>query len=338
MGLKLIPDDLHIPFTKFRMVAAVISLAAMIASVGALLTLNLNFGIDFRGGVTVEVGPGEGNVFEDADLTTVRSAVAELGLGNVQAKMIGGTGGAPDGIAVTAELQPVEEAAEGEDDDGVNVAAERRQMEVAERMQDILRQTLGEQINFRRVDVVGPAVSGELVQAGISALFIAVGMMLVYIWFRFEWQFSLGAVLALIHDVTITLGVFAVTQLEFTLSIIAALLTIIGYSMNDTVIVYDRIRENLRKFKTKPLAEVVDLSINQTLSRTLMTSFTTLIALFALFFLGGDVLRGFSFAIIFGILVGTYSSIFIASPILLQIGVKRDWSKEGAKSTAVRAP
>ncbi|MEM9234315.1 MAG: protein translocase subunit SecF, partial [Pseudomonadota bacterium] len=196
------------------------------------------------------------------------------------------------------------------------------------------------QEQVRKTDVVGPTVSGELIQKGVTAMVIAIGMMLVYIWFRFEWQFSLGAILALVHDVVLTVGVFSIIQLDFTLSIIAALLTIIGYSMNDTVVVYDRIRENLRKYKKMPLHELIDMSINQTLARTIMTSVTTLLALFALFVFGGDVLRGFSFALIWGVVIGTYSSVFIASPILLRTGVKRDWSKEGAASKAVaqRAP
>ena len=174
---------------------------------------------------------------------------------------------------------------------------------------------------------MGPTVSGELVQKGALAVALAIGMMLVYIWLRFEWQFSLGSIIALIHDVIITLGMFSVTRLEFNLAIIAAILTIVGYSMNDTVVVYDRVRENLRKFKQKPLAELIDVSINDTLTRTIMTSGTTMLALIALVIFGGEVLRGFTLAMIWGIVIGTYSSIFVASPFLLATGVKRDWSK-----------
>ncbi|MHA7871894.1 MAG: protein translocase subunit SecF, partial [Hyphococcus sp.] len=192
---------------------------------------------------------------------------------------------------------------------------------------------LGEGFELRKVDVVGPTVSGELIQKGAIAVALAIGMMLIYIWFRFEWQFSLGAIAALVHDVVITLGMFAVTSLEFNLSIIAAILTIVGYSMNDTVVVYDRVRENLRKFKSKPLEAVLDLSINDTLSRTVMTSVTTLLALGALLLLGGEVLRGFTFAMIWGIVIGTYSSIFVASPFLMATGVKRDWSSQPAAAT-----
>ena len=181
---------------------------------------------------------------------------------------------------------------------------------------------------------MGAKVSGELVVAGIEAVVLAVAAVLFYIWLRFEWQFSLGAVAALVHDVTLTIGVFAVMQIEFNLSIIAAILTIVGYSLNDTVVVFDRVRENLRRFKARPLKEVLNLSINETLSRTVMTSVTTLLALVALYVLGGDVIRGFTFAMIWGVIVGTYSSIFVASPILLRLGVKRDWDKDnGAAGT-----
>ncbi|WOI52000.1 protein translocase subunit SecF [Parvularcula sp. LCG005] len=343
MGLKLIPNDLHVPFAKFRDVALAISAAAMLASIGALFVLGLNLGIDFRGGVTVEVGPADGQIFEQSDLGAVREAVGQLGLGEVGTKEIGGVAGAPGGIAVTVELQDVPDSApevDAETGEAISVdqAAERRQMQIAETMTDVLKETLGDDIHVRRIDVVGPTVSGELLRNGLTGLGVAIFMMLLYIWFRFEWQFSLGAIFALVHDVTLTLGLFAITQFEFTLSIIAALLTIIGYSMNDTVIVYDRIRENLRRYKQMPLSQLIDMSINNTLSRTLMTSGTTLIALLALFFLGGEVLRGFSFALIWGIVIGTYSSIFIASPFLLKTGVKRDWSNMPADTKAARAP
>ena len=187
-------------------------------------------------------------------------------------------------------------------------------------------------MEIRKVDVVGPTVSGELINKGITAVVLAVMMMLIYIWLRFEWQFSVGAIVALVHDVVITLGMFAVTQLKFELAIIAAILTIVGYSMNDTVVVYDRVRENLRKYKQKPLEDVLDLSINETLSRTMMTSVTTLLALVSLAVFGGEVLRGFTMAMIWGILIGTYSSIFVASPSLLATGVKRDWSSAAASA------
>lgn len=182
-------------------------------------------------------------------------------------------------------------------------------------------------IIFVSVEFVGPKVSGELIQTAALAVILAIGAVLIYIWLRFEWQFALGAVVALIHDVILTIGVFSELQIKFDLAIIAALLTIVGYSLNDTVVVFDRVRENLRKYKKKKLAEVLNISINETLARTVMTSVTTLLALIALYVLGGDVIRGFVFAMIWGVIVGTYSSVFVASTILLWLGVKRNWTK-----------
>ncbi len=322
MFLKLVPDQTNIAFIKARFVALVFSAMLMVGSLFALFTLGLNFGIDFRGGVTVEVADDE-----PIDVTAVRDAVSNLGLGNVKVQEIQDFAGGDEAVVVFVERQDAE-AAEGEtlEDD----AHELAQQDAAGQVQDALRALLGEGIEFRKIGVVGPTVSGELIQKGALAVALAIGMMLIYIWFRFEWQFSLGAIAALVHDVVITLGMFAVTRLEFNLSIIAAILTIVGYSMNDTVVVYDRVRENLRKFKSKELAAVLDLSINDTLSRTVMTSVTTLLALGALLLLGGEVLSGFTFAMIWGILIGTYSSIFVASPFLMVTGVKRDWSKQPA--------
>ena len=190
-----------------------------------------------------------------------------------------------------------------------------------------LEKDLNESINFRRVEMVGPKISKELTEAGIYAVFIALILMLFYIWLRFEWQFSLGAIVALLHDVILTLGTFSIIGFEFNLSIIAAVLTIVGYSMNDTVVIYDRIRENLKKDDTINLTDLINLSVNETLPRTLKTSITTLLALTAIYFFGGEILRGFSFALIWGVIVGTYSSIFIASPLILIFNVKRNWDE-----------
>ena len=201
--------------------------------------------------------------------------------------------------------------------------------EVIQAVEDAL-QAVDPTITFPSVESVGPKVSGELVQTAVLAVLLAIGAVLVYIWLRFEWQFSLGAVAALVHDIVLTIGIFSILQIRFDLAIIAALLTIVGYSLNDTVVVFDRVRENLRRYKQKDLKEVLSLSINETLSRTVMTSVTTLIALLSLYFLGGDVIRGFVFAMIWGVIVGTYSSVFVASAILLYLGVKRDWSKPSA--------
>lgn len=325
MFLKLVPDQTNVAFIKARFVALVFSAMLMVGSLFALFTLGLNFGIDFRGGVTVEVADDE-----PIDVTAVRDAVSTLGLGNVKVQEIQDFAGGDEAVVVFVERQDAE-ATEGEtlEDD----AHELAQQDAAGQVQDALSALLGDGIEFRKIEVVGPTVSGELIQKGALAVALAIGMMLIYIWFRFEWQFSLGAIAALVHDVVITLGMFAVTRLEFNLSIIAAILTIVGYSMNDTVVVYDRVRENLRKYKSKDLAAVLDLSINDTLSRTVMTSVTTLLALGALLLLGGEVLSGFTFAMIWGILIGTYSSIFVASPFLMATGVKRDWSKQPAAAT-----
>ncbi|MBI1393098.1 MAG: protein translocase subunit SecF [Alphaproteobacteria bacterium] len=313
--LKLVPDSTHIPFTTMRMVAAAVSAVFVIASIVAVGTIGLNFGVDFRGGVTLEVADDE-----PIDLGAVRSTVNALGLGEAKVQAIADSTGEGGGVVVFIEQQVA----------GGDVDAEAAQFEALNTVKAALGELLGDGVDFPRQEVVGPTVSGELVQRGVMAVVLAIAMMLIYIWLRFEWQFSLGAIVALVHDVIITLGVFAVTQLDFTLAIIAAILTIVGYSMNDTVVVYDRVRENLRKYKKMELKELVDLSINDTLSRTVMTSLTTLIALASLYFLGGEVLRGFSFAMILGILVGTYSSIFVASPLLLLTGVKREWSEASA--------
>jgi len=338
MFLKLVPDNTKIAFIKMRIPAMIFSGLLILGSIVAMFTHGLNFGIDFRGGVTIEVADEE-----PIDVGAVREAVSNLGLGNVKVQEIRDFAGGDEAVVVFVERQDVDVIDDGASDgDAIDAdtgdgdeaedgkAEENAQQAAAALVQDALRTLLGDNIEFRKIDVVGPAVSGELIQKGAIAIVLAIAMMLIYIWFRFEWQFSLGAIAALVHDVAITLGLFAVTSLEFNLSIIAAILTIVGYSMNDTVVVYDRVRENLRKYKSKPLDALLDLSINETLSRTVMTSITTLLALGALVIFGGEVLRGFTLAMIWGIVIGTYSSIFVASPFLLATGVKRDWSKVAA--------
>ena len=283
--------------------AFALSGAALLASIVLFFSLGLNYGIDFRGGVMMDIGTRE----SPADIGALRSRIGALGLGDVQIQRFG----EPDNVLIRVEEQPA--AGEGEDGADMDVVA-------------LIRATLGDGVEYRRVEVVGPKVSGELIRSGTLAILAAMALVLLYIWFRFEWQFSLGAILALVHDVGVTIGVFSLLRLEFGLSIIAAILTIVGYSLNDTVVIYDRVRENLRKYKKMPLQDLLDLSVNQTLSRSLMTSVTTLLALCALYVFGGEVIRGFVFAMIWGVVVGTYSSIFIAAPLLLQLGVKRDWS------------
>ena len=313
MLLKLVPDNTGVQFTNLRIMAAGLSIVLVIGSIVALLTLGLNFGVDFKGGVTIEVADEEPIAEE-----TLRSAISDLGVGDVKVQSIQDFAGGAEGVVVFIQQQKTE---------GDVNENETAQQDALDTVKAKITEILGDNASFRKTDVVGPTVSGELINKGIIAVVLAIVGMLAYIWLRFEWQFSVGAILALVHDVIITLGMFSVTQLVFNLPIIAAILTIVGYSMNDTVVVYDRVRENLRKFKKKPLRELLDLSINDTLSRTVMTSVTTLIALIALYIVGGEVLRGFTFAMIWGVLIGTYSSIFVAAPILLTIGVKRDWSK-----------
>ena len=307
--IKFIPEETNIPFIRYRMMAIYGSGIAMVASILMFLIVGLNFGIDFKGGILVEMRAS--GAVEEGD---ARQALGELNLGDVVVQKLD----RPTDLLVRVERQ------EGEGDDAVK--NEEIQQDTLNKIKDTLRQTFGDDVLFQREETVGPKVSGELVVSGTIAVVLAVILVLIYIWLRFEWQFSLGAVMALVHDVVLTIGVFSLLQLEFTLSIIAALLTIVGYSLNDTVVVYDRVRENLRKFKKMPLEDLLTLSINQTLSRTIMTSVTTLLALIALYVFGGEVIRGFIFAMIWGVIVGTYSSIFIASPMLLWSGVKRDWS------------
>lgn len=322
MFLKLVPDQTNVPFTRVRFIALMFSAALIVGSFFALFTIGLNLGVDFRGGVTIEVADSE-----PVELPAVRDALGGLGLGSVEVTEIQDFAGTEPAVLVRIAQQ---QADESQTEDGEESAAEIAQQDALRIAKDALRELLGDDVEFRKEEVVGPTVSGELIQKGATAVALAIVGMLFYIWLRFEWQFSLGAIAALVHDVIITLGMFSVTKLEFNLAIIAAILTIVGYSMNDTVVVYDRVRENLRKFKSKPLPALVDLSINETLSRTVMTSVTTLLALISLAVFGGEVLRGFTLAMIWGILIGTYSSIFVASPLLLATGVKRDWSKQPA--------
>ncbi len=299
-GLKLVPSDTKIPFMSWRRYAVPASLALALLSVIVAFVPGLNFGIDFRGGILIEVrtqGP--------ADLGQMRASLGDLGLGEVALQEFG----QDTDVLIRIERQPGDSEAQ-------NAAVQK------------VRNTLGEGVDYRRVEFVGPKVSGELIEAGAIAIVLAIVLMLVYIWFRFEWHFGLGAVIALIHDVLLSIGFFGVTQLEFNLSTIAALLTIVGYSINDTVVVYDRVRENLRKYKSTPLLDVLNRAINDTLSRTTMTSLTTLLALLALFLFGGEVIRGFVSAMIWGVLIGTYSSIFIAAPLLMTLGLERQRARE----------
>jgi preprotein translocase SecF subunit len=301
--IRFLPTSANIPFIKIRVWAIALSCLLVLGSLFEFATAGINFGIDFRGGIQTEV-----ETAEPADVEAMRSIVGALNLGEPRIQQTGD----PRQVLIALPLQ----AGEGLEGDEAQQEA-RRVLEAA------LQENFAG-IELRGTSVIGGSVSGELVVKGFMAIGIALFLMLVYIWFRFEWQFSVGAILALTHDVIATVGMFSVTQMTFDLATVAAILTIVGYSMNDTVIVYDRLRENLRKYKKMPLGEVLNMSINDTLSRTILTSSTTLVALVSLYMIGGASLKSFAFAMIWGVVIGTYSSIFVAAPLLLFTDVKRD--------------
>ena len=313
MRLKLVRSETNFDFfSKLRLWVG-LSLVLLILSLGSVLTQGLNFGIDFLGGTTIRTQSTQA-----VDVGAYRDSLSVLDLGDVSISEIFDPNFDDDQHVAMIRIQQ-----QSGDDISVNDVTEDALLAL---------KFFDPNISFVSVESVGPKVSGELIQTAILAVVLAIGAVLIYIWLRFEWQFAQGAVVALIHDVLLTIGVFSVLQIKFDLAIIAALLTIVGYSLNDTVVVFDRVRENLRKYKKRPLKEVLNISINETLSRTIATSFTTLLALIALFVLGGDVIRGFVFAMIWGVIVGTYSSVFIAAATLLRLGVKRDWSKPNAEA------
>ncbi len=288
--LRLFPDDTRIPFMRWRNISFSISLGLIVASLLAWAVIGLNLGIDFVGGTLLEVRSRAGA----ADLANIRSTLGALGIGDVQVQEFG----QPEDVMIRLPQQ------EG---------GERAQQAAITK----IRTALGENHEIRRVETVGPSVSADLRQDGAIAVVLSLLLIQLYLWLRFEWQFAVGAVLTTIHDTVITIGLLSVLQITFDLPILAAILTIIGYSLNDTVVIYDRIRENLRRFKKMPLPELLDLSLNQTLTRTVMTAATTFLATFALFVFGGEGLRGFNFTMLFGIVIGTYSSIVISAPILI---------------------
>ena len=305
----------EIEFFSFSNLLSYISLAAILVSITLFFIMGLNYGIDFRGGTMFMVSSSEKMKVSD-----VRNTLSGSNLGDV---------------SISQATNPLETLSAGtltSTDNIFIIKVEKTEGQNIETKVKALLLNKVPDIKFLQIESVGSKVSSELVRNGMLAVLFAVISVLVYIWLRFEWQFALGAVFALIHDVILTIGVFSILRYEFNLSIIAALLTIIGYSLNDTVVVFDRVRENLRNFKSLPLLKVLNMSINNTLSRTIMTSVTTLLALFALYFLGGDVIRGFTFAMIWGVLVGTYSSIFVAAKILLILDVKRNWDEKDSKA------
>jgi len=302
-GVDFWPHGSRLPIMELRRYAIAASWVAALAALAVLAMKGLNFGIDFKGGSLFEIQSKSG----DVNIASLRDRLSQLGLGDVQIQ------GLDEPTDALIRIEQQRAGAEG---------AEKAQQAAAAKVQE----ALGKDIEIRRQEVVGPAVSGELKQAGMIAVSFAIVGILLYIWFRFEWQFGVAAILALVHDLIITLGVFSLLGMEFGLTEVAALLTLAGYSINDTVVVFDRIRENLRRYKKMPIVELMNLSINETLSRTVLTATTTFLAVLALYVFGTEVIKGFAFAMLFGIIIGTWSSIFVASPFLLWIGVKRDWS------------
>ena len=293
--LRIVPDDTKFDFMRFRRISFPVSALLSILAIFLYFFHGLNFGIDFVGGTLMEVQSKGG----PADLSKMRESVSGLGLGEVQLQQFG----APTDVLLRVAQQP---------------GGEQAQQQAVEKV----KTALGDQVEYRRVEVVGPRVSGELLSYGIMGLMLAIAAIFVYLWFRFEWQFALGAMIANVHDLVLTIGFMSLAQIDFDLTSIAALLTILGYSLNDTVVIYDRIREILRRYKRMPMPELLNLSINQTLSRSVITHVTVTLALLALLLFGGQAIHSFTATMIFGVvLVGTYTSVFIASPILIYLGV-----------------
>lgn len=308
--VRLIPDDTKIPFMLLSRFGYFFSGLLCAASILLFVFVGLNVGVDFKGGTVINI-----RTQESANLEQLRSEISALGYSGAELQEFG----SPNDVLIRLPTSEGGEAAQQESLNKVKAA-------------------LGPGVEFRSVEVVGPKVSEELAEQGILAVVTAIIGILFYVWFRFEWQFAMGAVFSLIHDVLLTIGLFCLLGLEFNLSIIAAILTIVGYSLNDTVVVFDRIREYLRKYKAMPFADLIDFSINSVLPRTILTSVTTMLALIALFVFGGEVLRGFTFTMIWGVVIGTYSSIFIATPILLLFGTIRESSKAEAKAAVAARP
>ncbi len=294
-SMRIVPDDTKFDFTQFRRISFPASALLTIAAITLFFTHGLNFGIDFKGGTLMEVQDKSGA----ADIASMRTKLSGLQLGDVQLQQFGG----PADVLIRLAQQP-----------GGDTAQQAAVQKV--------RSVLGDSVEYRRVEVVGPRVSGELLAYGMLGLILAIFGILIYLWFRFEWQFALGAMIANIHDIVLTIGFMSITQIDFDLTSIAALLTILGYSLNDTVVIYDRIREILRRYKKMPMPELLNESINSTLSRSIITHVTVTLALLALYLFGGHAIHSFTAVMIFGVvLVGTYTSIFIAAPMLIYLGV-----------------
>jgi preprotein translocase subunit SecF len=315
--LKLVPEKTNIDFFRWQWLTFGGSLALVLAAIIVSFVLGLNFGIDFKGGSTLRT-----ESTQVVDVGAYRQALEPLNLGDVTITEVFDPSFRADQHVAMIRIQLQE-------------GAESIKPETITAVETALK-SVDPAITFPSIESVGPKVSGELVRTAVWSILAATAAISFYIWLRFEWQFALGAVVALIHDIALTIGVFAVFQLKFDLTIIAALLTILGYSLNDTVVVFDRLRENLIKYKTTPLRDLMNLSVNETLSRTVMTATTTLIALGALLVLGGDVIRGFVFAMVWGVLIGTYSSVYVAKNVVLILGVRRDWGKKDDKAAGTQ--
>ena len=305
MIIRLIKKTPNIQFIKYRKIFFSISMFMALIAILSLWIKGLNFGIDFRGGLLVEV-----KFSQDIEVETIRNEVKYLNIGDFSLQ---GLDNSKDNYLLKIEF-----------DNNEN----KNQEDLIKTLKQKLKEKFGGNIDYRRVEYVGPTVSSELVYAGIIAVLVAIGSMLIYIWFRFELPFAIGAVIALVHDTVLTIGMFSITALEFNLATVAAILLIIGYSMNDTVVVYDRVRENLKKFKKIEILKLLNKSINETLSRTINTTATTILALMALYIFGGNIIKDFSFAMIWGIIIGTYSSILIATPILLNMTIRKNKGDE----------
>lgn len=307
-GVDFFPHDTRLPFMRYKTLCFALSILAMALSLAIIATKGFNYGVDFKGGALIEVRAKSGT----ADIPDMRKTLGALGLGDVQIQSVDRPS---DALIRVAEQDGGEEA----------------QQLAMKKVVD----TLGEAFERRNVEVVGPSVSSELRRTGLIAVLASILAVVMYVWFRFEWQFAVGVVVALTHDVLVTAGVYSLLNYEFDLSTVAALLTILAYSVNDSVVISDRIRENLRKYKKMNLTELLNLSINETLSRTILTGINVIAALLALYFFGGSVIRNFTFAMLFGVVIGTYSSIFIAAPILDYFGIKRDWSGADTKPNTI---
>lgn len=298
--MQIIPSHTKIDFLGKKWLAFSLSTILIIATIILLFTKGLNFGIDFTGGILIEA-----EFAQAPDITKMRSELKSTGIGDISLQ----TFGKPTNIMIRIGQEAAEESARNK---------------IVDLVKTKIAESFGNEVEYRRVDYVGPKVGAELIRGGIVALLLSFASIMLYIWFRFEWQYGLGGILALLHDAIITLGFYSFTGLDFDLSSIAAILTIIGYSINDSVVIYDRIRENLRKYKKMPIEELLNLSVNDTLSRTILTVSTVLVAVFTLIIVGGEVIKSFSMATFFGILVGTYSSIYISAPILVFFNIRRD--------------